>query len=111
MPWRSTGIALDTLPGGAKREVFIEGASVLVVRVGPSVFAVDAICTHEGGLLADGTLEGERIVCPQHGAVFDTTTGGVLEDPDGVVPPRGVAAPLTKYATKVDGGIVWVELE
>ena len=110
MPWRSTGIALETLPAGSKREVLIEGATVLVVRVGPSVFAVDGICTHQGGLLVDGTLENERIICPSHGAVFDTATGGVLADPDGVVPPQGLATPLAKYATKVDHGMVWVEL-
>jgi nitrite reductase (NADH) small subunit len=110
MGWRSTGLALDTLPAGSKREVLIEGATVLVVRVGPSVFALDGICTHQGGLLVDGTLENERIICPLHGAVYDTASGEVLADPDGVVPPRGEATRLAKYPTKVDGGIVWVEL-
>jgi nitrite reductase/ring-hydroxylating ferredoxin subunit len=110
MGWRSTGIALETLPPGSKREVFIEGANVLVVRVGPSVFAVDGICTHQGGLLVDGTLEDEKVVCPLHGATYDTATGAVLADPDGVVPPQGGAQALQKYPTKVDGGIVWVEL-
>ncbi|MCI4324590.1 MAG: Rieske (2Fe-2S) protein [Thermoplasmata archaeon] len=110
MPWRSTGLALETLPPGSKREVLIEGATVLVVRVGPSVFALDGICTHEGGLLVDGTLEDEKIVCPLHGATYDTTSGAVLADPDGVVPPTGVATALQRYATRVDDGMVWVEL-
>lgn len=111
MPWKSTGVSLATLPAGSKREVMIEGATILVVRVGPLVHAVDGICTHEGGLLADGALEDERIVCPVHGATFDTVTGEVVADPDGVVPPAGVASPLHRYATKVENGVVWVELD
>ena len=42
-------------PQGAKREVLIEGATVLLVRLGPDVFAIEGICSHQGGLLADGT--------------------------------------------------------
>ena len=50
------------------------------------------------------------MTCPQHGAIFDVTSGKVVADPDGVVPPRGAATDLQRYATKIDGGIVWVEL-
>jgi len=110
VPWRSTGVALATLAAGTKREVLIEGATVLLARVGPGVFAMEGICSHQGGLLADGALENEQVTCPQHGAIFDVTTGQVIADPDGVVPPTGIATALPKYPTKVEGGIVWVEL-
>lgn len=110
MKWHSTGIALATLAPGGKREVLIAGATVLVVHVGPSVYAIEGICSHQGGLLADGTLENEQVTCPQHGAVFDATTGKVVADPDGVVPPRGAATDLPRYATKVESGMIWVEL-
>jgi nitrite reductase/ring-hydroxylating ferredoxin subunit len=110
MPWRSTGVALATLPAGGKREVLIEGATVLLVRLGPTVCAIEGICSHQGGLLADGTVENEQVTCPQHGAVFDVTSGKVVADPDGVLPPRGAATDLPRYATKTEGGIVWVEL-
>ena len=110
MAWHSTGIAPATLPPGTKREVTLEGATVLLVNLGPSIHAVDAICTHEAGLLADGTLEGNHVVCPVHGATFDVTNGAVIADPDGVRPPTGVASPLQSYPTKVEGGIVWVDV-
>jgi 3-phenylpropionate/trans-cinnamate dioxygenase ferredoxin component len=109
--WKSTGVAVAAFPPGSKREVMIEGATLLLVRIGPLVHAVDGICPHEGGLLADGALEQETIVCPQHGAEFDTVTGKVLADPDGVKPPAGGVTPLVRYATRVDGGIVWVDLD
>jgi apoptosis-inducing factor 3 len=110
MPWRSTGVALATLPAGGKQEVLIEGAAVLLVRLGPTVFALDGICTHQGGLLVDGTVEDERLTCPLHGATFDIPTGAVLMDPDGVTPPQGAATALPRYPTKVEGGIISVEL-
>jgi len=111
MPWKSTGVSEATLPPGSKREVMIEGATILLVRVGPLIHAVDGICTHEGGLLADGTLEDEKIVCPVHGATFDTVSGAVVTDPDGVTPPQGVAKPLHRYATKVQTGTIWVDVD
>jgi len=104
-------VAFATLTPGSKREVMIEGATILLVHVGPSVRAIDGICTHEGGLLVDGTLEDSNIVCPVHGATFDSETGGVVTDPDGVVPPVGMAKPLHRYETKVEGGVVWVDLD
>jgi nitrite reductase/ring-hydroxylating ferredoxin subunit len=110
MPWRSTGVALATLPAGGKQEVLIEGATVLLLRLGPTVFALDGICTHQGGLLVDGTMEDERLICPLHGATYDIPTGKVLADPDGVVPPEGAATPLARYPIKVEGGIISVEL-
>lgn len=88
----------------------MEGATILLVNLGPSIHAVDAICTHEAGLLADGTLEGPNVVCPVHGATFDVKTGAVVADPDGVKPPTGVAGPLQTYPTKVEGGMVWVDI-
>ena len=110
MPWSKTGVALGTLPPGTMREVNLDGTSVLLVRLGPEVHAVAGICTHEGGILADGSLAGARITCPVHGAVFDARSGTVLADPDGVEPPTGVARPIQRYATRVADGMVEVEL-
>jgi nitrite reductase/ring-hydroxylating ferredoxin subunit len=110
MTWRRTGIAADTLLPGRMREVQIDSSAVLVVRVGPLIYAVDAVCPHLGGLLADGELAGRRLTCPMHEAVFDVATGLVLADPFGVEPPEGGVAPVASYATRVEGGIVEVDL-
>lgn len=109
--WRSTGVALATLPPGSKREVMIEGATIVLIRLGPSVHALEGICPHEGGLLADGAIDRDVVVCPQHGAEFDVVTGKVVADPDGVKPPAGGVTPLVRFATRVDEGIVWVEID
>jgi nitrite reductase/ring-hydroxylating ferredoxin subunit len=110
MTWRKTGIAEAVLPPGGLREVMVGSSSVLLVRLPNGIFAVDAICPHLGGLLADGTLSGARLACPEHGAVFDVTDGSVVADPFGVEPPEGVVAPISVYPTRVEAGMIEVDL-
>ncbi len=62
------------------RQVFsVEGASVLVVRVGEQFRAVSNKCPHLGLPLANGKVEGETIACPFHGSKFDLQTGENLD--------------------------------
>jgi len=110
MTWRTTGVAEPTLPLGRLREVMVESTSLLLVRLPSGVRAVDAICPHLGGLLADGTLSGGRLKCPEHGAVFEVTDGSVVVDPFGIEPPEGGVAPIAAYPTRVRGGMIEVDL-
>jgi len=110
MTWKKTGVAAETLKPGAMLEVMVDTTAVLVARVGPLVFAVDAVCPHLGGLLADGSLAGRRLTCPLHEAVFDVGNGNVVRDPFGVEPPEGAVAPLSSYPTRIEHGMVEVDL-
>jgi len=97
------------MPGGML-EVMVETTPILLARVGPVVFAIDAVCPHLGGLLAEGTLAGRRLTCPLHTAVFDVGSGAVLADPFGLEPPEGGVAPVESYATRTEAGMVEVDL-
>jgi nitrite reductase/ring-hydroxylating ferredoxin subunit len=110
MTWRRTGIAAATLAQGGMREVMVGSTSVLLIRLPQRVVAVEAICPHLGGLLADGTLEGSRLTCPVHGAVFEVTDGSVIADPFGVEPPEGAVAPVGTFSTRVEAGMIEVDL-
>lgn len=110
MTWKRTGVSLATLLPGTSREVLVDGASVVLARVGPLVFAVEGVCPHMGGLLGQGPLAGRRLSCPEHTAVFDVGTGEVLADPFGVEPPHGTIGPLATYATRVVGGMVEIDV-
>jgi ferredoxin-NADP reductase/nitrite reductase/ring-hydroxylating ferredoxin subunit len=46
---------------------------------GNDVYAIDATCTHEGGPLDEGTLEGHNLTCPWHNAIFDVRNGNVSD--------------------------------
>jgi nitrite reductase/ring-hydroxylating ferredoxin subunit len=50
------------------REVQVDGENICVVNVDGKYYAIGSICTHEGGPLADGTLEGYEVECPWHGS-------------------------------------------
>ena len=62
-------------------------------------YAIEDICTHDGGELTGGIIEGHEIECPRHGARFDIRTGAVL------CPPA--YEPTAKFPVRVEDGIVY----
>ena len=57
------------------------GQSLAVFMVGTNYCAIDNTCTHRGGPLAEGTLVGEEVICPWHGAPFQRQDGRCLRSP------------------------------
>jgi ferredoxin-NADP reductase/nitrite reductase/ring-hydroxylating ferredoxin subunit len=76
-------------------EIQVDGEKICLVNVEGKFYAIGSICTHEGGPLADGTLEGYEIECPWHGSKFDVRTGEVKNPP--------ASEPEPRYEVKVDG--------
>jgi nitrite reductase/ring-hydroxylating ferredoxin subunit len=48
---------------------------ILVANIGGRYYAMDNICSHSGGSLADGWLEDTTVVCPLHGWEYDVPSG------------------------------------
>lgn len=83
-----------------KTLVEIEGEMIALFHVGGVYYALDDVCTHDGGPLADGELVDYAIACPRHGAQFDIRSGEALTMP---------AVRATKaHRVKVEDGGVWV---
>ncbi len=91
------------LPPGKVKIVDVGGERVAVANVAGSLYAIEDRCSHDDGPLGEGTLRGDEIECPRHGARFDVKTGRPLCLP-------AVVAVKT-YAVKVDGDEVKVSLE
>ena len=90
------------VPDPGKTLVEVDGDMVALFHVGGVFYAIDDVCTHDGGPLADGELRDHKIACPRHGAKFDIRTGAALSMP---------AVRATRaHDVKVDGGGVWVRL-
>jgi nitrite reductase/ring-hydroxylating ferredoxin subunit len=68
-------------PMGILKKVVVGGEDVVVGNVGGKLYAIVNKCTHRGGPLNEGELEGSTITCPWHGGQFDITTGKVLGPP------------------------------
>jgi nitrite reductase/ring-hydroxylating ferredoxin subunit len=66
---------LDQLPPGTATEVEFEGRVYALYNVDGVISAIDGICPHQGGPLAEGTVEGTTVTCPWHGWQFDIRTG------------------------------------
>jgi nitrite reductase/ring-hydroxylating ferredoxin subunit/uncharacterized membrane protein len=58
-----------------------QGYSLVLVKKGEKIYALADTCTHLGGPLSEGTVEGECIRCPWHGSAFSLETGEVVESP------------------------------
>jgi 3-phenylpropionate/trans-cinnamate dioxygenase ferredoxin subunit len=96
--------ALEEVPPGKTARVTLQpGEHVLVCNVGGSIYAVRDMCTHKGGILGFGDLDGGVIECPRHGARFDVATGKV------VAPPA--TAPIRTYPVRVQDGQIEVGLD
>jgi 3-phenylpropionate/trans-cinnamate dioxygenase ferredoxin subunit len=93
----------DLKPGETKQISPRRGAHILLCNVAGIIYAVKDACTHDGGILGWGCLEGNIIECPRHGAQFDVITGDV------VAPPAGT--PLLTYAVRIVGQDIEVGLE
>jgi 3-phenylpropionate/trans-cinnamate dioxygenase ferredoxin subunit len=66
------------LPPGGKILLEIDGRAIALFNVDGTFYAIDDVCTHDGGPLAEGDLVGCSIQCPRHGARFDVRTGKPL---------------------------------
>ncbi len=66
---------LDELPTGAAKEVEHDGRIVALFNVDGTISAIDGICPHQGGPLADGPISGTCVTCPWHGWQFDVKSG------------------------------------
>jgi nitrite reductase/ring-hydroxylating ferredoxin subunit len=59
--------------------VELEGNNIVLAMIKGQVFAMDAVCSHQGAPLEEGTLEGFNLTCPWHYAVFDVRNGKVSD--------------------------------
>jgi 3-phenylpropionate/trans-cinnamate dioxygenase ferredoxin subunit len=72
---------VSDLPECGKMVVEVEDRLVALFHVSGTFWAIDDVCTHDGGPLAEGQLEDHTIACPRHGAKFDIRTGKALTMP------------------------------
>lgn len=88
------------IPPSAMKAVDLAGERVCIVNVEENYYAIGNICTHVGGPLNEGTLEGYEVECPWHGSKFDVRTGEATK------PPARQAVP--KYEVKVEDNNILV---
>ena len=90
------------IPDPGKAVFEVEDRFVVVFHLDGAFYALDDCCTHDGGPLGEGEIEGFQIICPRHGARFDIHTGQVMAMP--------AVTPTPAHDVKVEGDDVWVRV-
>ncbi len=97
--WIDVSPQQDFAPGDW-RSLDVDGAQVAVFNLDGQYYAIEDVCTHDGGILTGGTVEGEQVICPRHGARFSIKTGTVLAPP--------AYEDVATFPVRVEGGMVQV---
>ena len=94
--------ALVDVPLGSSKWIEVEGKEVALFNVGGALYALDNLCPHAGGPLAEGTVEGQEVECSWHGARFNLKSGASSSP----LAPDGVQI----YPVRVNGADIEIEL-
>jgi 3-phenylpropionate/trans-cinnamate dioxygenase ferredoxin component len=91
------------IPPGHVGYAEVDGVRLAICNADGAFYAVDDVCTHDGGSLDQGELDGFNIECPRHGARFDIRTGRVTALP--------AIRPIGTYHVQVDEDAVMVDVD
>jgi len=86
---------------GRAVRVVVGGIPLAVFRIGGTLYALDARCTHVGGPLEKGAVQGTLVTCPWHGSVFDVRDGSVVHGP--------ASRSATSYRLRIEGSTLVVD--
>lgn len=92
---------LADMPASGKLCVELDDHFLVIVLIEGEYYCIEDVCTHDGGTLGDGALDGFCISCPRHGAQFDVRNG------------HAVTMPATEatgsYAVRIEGDAILVK--
>lgn len=97
--WIDVGSVNEVGPGQFKT-VWVDDVEIALIDCEGQVHAIEDVCTHDGGELTGGLIEGCQIECPRHGARFDIRTGQALTPP--------AYEPVPVWRVKIDAGRILI---
>ena len=99
----------NDIPEGTMKAVSIQNKEIIVVNHDGNYYAINRRCTHMGGDLSKGKLEGKIVTCPRHGSRFDVTTGKSISGPRiGFLKLKTKNEP--SYQVKVDNDSIKIDI-
>ncbi|MDX1928768.1 MAG: non-heme iron oxygenase ferredoxin subunit [Pirellulaceae bacterium] len=90
------------VPPGGKLSLEVADRFIVIVHLDGAYFCIDDVCTHDGGTLGDGEIDGHCLVCPRHGAKFDVRNG------DAITMPATEAT--ASHEVRIEGDQIFVRL-
>lgn len=98
--WVNVGL-VEEIPPGTHKVIDLDDVMVAVFNIEEKFYAIEDVCTHDGGVLTGGPIAGCIITCPRHGATFDVRTGEALTAP--------AYEPTAKFPVRIENGMVQVK--
>ncbi len=95
--------AADALPAGSRKVITTPYCEIAVFNLDGEYFAIEDICSHDGGELASGSCEGDQIICPRHGARF------CIRDGRSLTPPA--YEDIDTYPVRIENGTVQIDID
>ncbi len=95
--------APSELPPGSRKIINTPYCEIAVFNLNGDFFAIEDICSHDGGELASGVCEGDQIICPRHGARFCIRNGRALTPP--------AYEDIESFTVRIEHGIVQVNVD
>ena len=103
MPEFVTIARIDELTPGMIRTFLTGDTHLALANVRGEIYAIEDVCTHDGGPLGEGELLEHQVECPRHGARFDVRTGAVTAFP--------AVVGVKTFPVRVEGSEVQVAIE
>ena len=91
------------LPVSGRAIVQTDAGEIAVFNLNGEYYAIEDICSHDGGELASGKCEGDEIICPRHGARFCIKNGKSLTPP--------AYEDIESFPVRVSDGVIQVDID
>lgn len=95
-----TLVSVAALAPGMHLAAALDDTQIVVYNLDGEYYAIEDICSHDGGQLTGGAVEGDHIICPRHGAHFCLRTGAALSAP--------AYEPINTFPLRIENGMVQV---
>jgi len=90
--------AIEELPSGERMFIEVGDEKIVLFNIIGNVYAIGDVCTHDGGPLGEGDLDGFEVICPRHGARFDIRNGKAVRLP--------AIEPTPSYPVRIVSGMI-----
>ncbi|MDX8395150.1 MAG: non-heme iron oxygenase ferredoxin subunit [Mariprofundaceae bacterium] len=88
---------------GGRKVVHTEAGPIVVFNLDGELYAIEDLCSHDGGELASGPCDDDQIICPRHGARFCIKTGKALTPP--------AYEDIEAFPVRVEMGIIQIDID
>ena len=100
---------IDNISIGEMKSFIIKDKEILIANVDGNFFAMDNRCSHMGGNLSEGSLDGDVVVCPRHGSRFNIRNGEAVKGPK-ILVIRLSTKNLNTYPIKIQENDIMIEV-